>query len=403
MPDHSDSSIDLIREKLDQSVSLLERHGIDCWITFVRETAVLPDPVLPFLIGSDLTWHSALVVTRHGSRHAIVGNLDKRTVEDLGVYDSVTGYTEGIRRPLVDLIDALQPRTIAVNFSRDSEIADGLTHGMFLLLRDILSASRYQGDLVSAEPILSGLRARKSTVELSRIRQAILDAQAIFSEVRSVIRPGLSELDIAAFMLGRVDELGLQTAWERGHCPSVFTGPDTAGAHYRPTDRKVLPGHILNMDFGIRRDDYCSDLQRTWYIRESQTSGIPGDVSHGFSTIVESIELARRAIRPGRAGAEIDSVARQYIVDKGYASFPHALGHQVGRFAHDGTALLGPFWEKYASKPGIPIEEGMVFTIEPRLTVPGRGIVTIEEMVVVTADGAEFLSDPQQELWIAEA
>jgi Xaa-Pro aminopeptidase len=70
----------------------------------------------------------------------------------------------------------------------------------------------------------------------------------------------------------------------------------------------------------------------------------------------------------------------------------------VGRFAHDGTALLGPAWEKYAQKPFQPLEEGMVFTVEPRLKVKGRGVVTIEEMVVITKSGAEFLAEPQKEL-----
>jgi Xaa-Pro aminopeptidase len=70
----------------------------------------------------------------------------------------------------------------------------------------------------------------------------------------------------------------------------------------------------------------------------------------------------------------------------------------VGRFAHDGTALLGPAWEKYATKPFEVIEENMIFTIEPRLTVPGRGVVTVEEMVLVKKDGAEYLADPQREL-----
>jgi len=103
-------------------------------------------------------------------------------------------------------------------------------------------------------------------------------------------------------------------------------------------------------------------------------------------------------LKPGVQGVTIDKIARDHIVGAGYEEFPHGLGHQVGRFVHDGTALLGPAWEKYATKPFQPVEEGMVFTIEPRLLVPGRGVVTVEEMVYVTADGAEFMGAPQTEL-----
>ncbi len=396
-----DRTQDLIREKLSQSSALLEAHGIDCWITFVRETAVQQDPVLPFLCSGDLTWHSALIVTRSGHKHAVVGNLDRKAVEDLGVYDSVTGYVEGIREPLAELIRRLHPSNIAVNFSPDSEIADGLTHGMFLILKDIVTHAGHDGELLSAEPVISSLRARKTPEELDRIRRAIDATLGIFTEVRDFVRPGRSEIEIAEFMLQRVDRQGLETAWDRGHCPAVFTGPDTAEAHYRPTGRLVEPGHILNMDFGVKVEDYCSDLQRTWYVPEKHGAKVPSEVSEGFVTIVEAIERARREMRPGKLGLEIDSAARQYIIDKGYESFPHALGHQVGRYAHDGTALLGPLWEKYGGKPRVPIEEGMVFTLEPRLKVPDKGIVTIEEMVVVTATGAEFLSEPQKEIWIS--
>jgi Xaa-Pro aminopeptidase len=94
----------------------------------------------------------------------------------------------------------------------------------------------------------------------------------------------------------------------------------------------------------------------------------------------------------------VDTVARSIVTGANYTEFPHALGHQVGRYAHDGTALLGPAWEKYARRPFVPIEEGMVFTIEPRLTVPGYGVATVEEMVVVTKGGARFLSGPQRQL-----
>jgi Xaa-Pro aminopeptidase len=192
-------------------------------------------------------------------------------------------------------------------------------------------------------------------------------------------------------------------AWDQAHSPADFTGPETAGAHNQPTDRKVERGHVLNMDFGLKVQDYASDLQRTFYVLEAGETGAPPEVEAGFETIVGAIEAAREGLKPGARGVDIDTIAREHIVARGYEEFPHGLGHQVGRFAHDGTALLGPAWEKYADKPFEPIEENMVFTIEPRLTVPGRGVVTIEEMVVVTATGAEYLSEPQRELILIEA
>jgi Xaa-Pro aminopeptidase len=200
-----------------------------------------------------------------------------------------------------------------------------------------------------------------------------------------------------------VAEAGLEYAWEEAVCPAVFTGPDTAGAHYAPSDRKVEKGHVLNMDFGVKSNRYCSDMQRTFYILKDGETAAPPEVQKGFDTIVNAIESARQALKPGVQGQQVDAAARNIIVAAGYEEFPHGLGHQVGRFAHDGTALLGPAWEKYANKPFEKIEEGMVFTIEPRLTVPGRGVVTIEEMVVVTKTGAEYLSHPQQELILVKS
>jgi Xaa-Pro aminopeptidase len=125
---------------------------------------------------------------------------------------------------------------------------------------------------------------------------------------------------------------------------------------------------------------------------------VPVEVQKGFDTIVQAIEQSRLAMRPGVIGLDIDTVARDIVIQNGYEPFPHGLGHQVGRYAHDGTALLGPAWEKYAQKPYKKLESDMVFTLEPRLTIPGRGVATIEEMVVVTDQGAQFLSVPQKEL-----
>ena len=391
----------LIAEKVAQAAAVLKESGIDCWLTFVRETSLNGDPTLPFLVEGALTWHSALIVTSSGRKIAIVGRYDKKGIEDLGVYDEVIGYVEGIRPSLLEVMKILNPRSIAVNYSTGSEVCDGLTHGMYLTLQEMFADIGMADRMVSAEKIISAIRQRKSESELRLIRGAIQRTEVIFSSVSGFIRPGRTEEEIAAFMRKKVSESGCEYAWDAASCPAVFTGPDTAEAHYGPTGRKVEEGHVLNMDFGLRYRGYCSDLQRTWYVLRRGEKEPPEEVRRGFATIVRSIEESRKAMKPGVIGRDIDGIARGIITGAGYAEFPHGLGHQVGRFAHDGTALLGPAWEKYADKPFVPLEENMVFTIEPRLTVPRRGIVTVEEMVVVTKGGAEYLSTPQHELFVA--
>jgi Xaa-Pro aminopeptidase len=388
----------LIREKVTQAVGILKEQGIDCWITFVRESAINGDPVLEFLLGSEVTWHTAILICASGETCTICGEYDRKTFEDTGAYQQVLGYVQGIREPFLAAMRRLRPSSIAINYSQGSESCDGLTHGMYLTLVDFLRELDWEPRLVSAEEIVSGIRQRKTEEELALIREAIRCTEEIFASVTRFIAPGKTEREIASFMQAEVRRMGLEYAWDAGHCPSVFTGPDTAGAHYGPTDRRVECGHILNMDFGVKCGGYCSDLQRTFYVLNHGESEPPPEVRRGFDTIVDAIERSRLAMKPGVQGIEIDTIARNTITRAGYAEFPHGLGHQVGRHAHDGTALLGPAWEKYARKPYVPLEAGMVFTIEPRLTVEGRGIATIEEMVLVTDGGARYLSGPQKEL-----
>ena len=388
----------LIKEKVEQAKKLLNEFNTDCWITFVRESAINGDPSLAFLVPADLTWHSAIIISKDGKAHAIVGKYDQKTVEETGAYNSVVGFVEGIKEPFQSYLKNLNPQTIALNYSEGSEIADGITHGMYLTIFNMLKEIGLDDKIVSAENIVSALRGRKSNSEIDNIKSAIKVTEEIFDKVTVFIKPGKTEKEIAAFMKAEVEIRNLEYAWEPAVCPAVFTGPETAGAHYAPTDKKVEKGHVLNMDFGVKWNGYCSDLQRTFYILKEGEIEAPKDVMKGFNTIVNAIESSKQAIKPGVIAKEIDAIARNIVVENGYDEFPHGLGHQVGRFSHDGTALLGPPWEKYAQKPFLPLEERMVFTIEPRLEVPGRGTATIEEMVVVTKNGAEWLSHPQKEI-----
>lgn len=388
----------LVKEKVHQAKNILKEFDIDCWITFARESQLNGDPTLAFLITADITWHSVFIITKAGRAYAVVGQYDKKTVEETGAYDEVIGFVEGFKEPILKYMKEISPKNIAINYSEGSEICDGLTYGMYLTLYKLLEEIGYQDRLISAEKIISALRQRKSRLELKNIREAIRITEDIFQIVANFIKAGITEIEVAAFMKEKVNEAQVELAWEETLCPAVFTGPDTAEAHYAPTDRKILPGHVLNMDFGVRYNGYCSDLQRTFYILEKGESIAPQQVQKGFNVIVEAIESARKKMIPGIIGKEVDEIARNIVISNGYQEFPHGLGHQVGRFSHDGTALLGPAWAKYAQKPFQPLEQGMVFTIEPRLTVPKRGVVTVEEMVLITANGAEYLSTPQKEL-----
>jgi len=390
----------LILEKISQAVEILQEKDIDMWLTFVRETGNITDPMLEVIVGTNATWESAFIITKSGQRHAIVGSLEVANMKTVGTYPEVHGYLKSIEGDLLSILRRYNPRKIAVNYSQNSSLADGLTHGMFLQLQKYLKDTPFKERLISSEEIVAALRGRKSPIELSIMKEAIKETLTIFDKVTNFIRAGVTEIEIANFVKGIVKEKGYGFAWDEEYCPSVFTGPETAGAHSGPTHRKVEKGHVINMDFGIKYQGYCSDLQRTWYVLRDGETDAPAEVKRGFNVIVEAIERAAKAIRPGRQAFEIDEIARSFIVGNGYEEYPHGLGHQVGRVAHDGGALLAPKWERYGNLPYLKIEKNQVFTIEPRLTIEGYGIATIEEEVVVTNDGCEFLSEPQKELYL---
>lgn len=391
----------MVAEKLEQVPGILEETGFDAWMLFVRESATLHDPCLDLVVGSNVTWASAFILTPGGERIAIVGSLDKANLVMHGHYGEIVAYLGGVSDDLRSVLARLDPQRIAVNFSASDVMADGLSHGMYLKLQEILEGTPYGSRLASSERVVAALRGRKSPTEQRRIADACEVTLGIFERLSPRLRTGLTEKQVAAMIVEEMDRVGgLDFAWDAEHCPAVFTGPDSAGAHAGPTDRPIEPGHVMNVDFGVKKDGYCSDLQRTWYFLRHGETAAPAAVQRGFDTIVEAIQAAADRLRPGRTGAEIDSVARDYITERGYPEFPHGLGHQVGRTAHDGAGLLCPRWERYGDLPDLEVEAGQVYTIEPRLPIEGHGIATCEEIVVVTAEGCTYLSRPQRELYV---
>lgn len=389
------------KEKIRQAIGILNESdtAADLWMVIDKESDLLSDPIMDFILGTGVTWLSFFLFFKTGEKYAIIGNLDVEKIKRLNLFDDIFPYKGSPKDDLLKLLNKHNPQTIAINYSIDSPSADGLTYGKYLKLLELLEGTDFTDRLISAEGIIAKLRGRKSAEEVRWIKEAIKVTLEIYDKVTSHVKPGMTEKEVARFITGERLKTGYDPAWEEDHCPSVFSGPQETGAHSGPTDKALERGHVINTDFGVVVEKYCSDLQRTWYILKEGETEPPEEVIKGFDTIIESIQLAFEALKPGVKGYDIDKIARDYIVSQGYKEYPHALGHQVGRSAHDGAALLAPDWERYGKLPFIPLEEGQVFTIEPRLYIK-QGVVTVEEMIVITKDGAEWLSKPQREIYL---
>jgi len=389
----------LIQEKVNQAIEILKEQETDMWFTFVRETSGVRDPALDFLIGNnDLTWPSALIVTRKGEKIAIVGNLETEALQRLNVFDEILGYDTAVSELLRTTITRLNPDRIAVNTSRNNVHADGLTHAMYEFLKEYLAGTPYTERLVSAEPIINAMRGRKTETELARIRKAVEITDEIFKKTYAFIKVGMTEIEIGEYMHKLVKEYGVGLAWPAENCPAVNSGPNKVVGHNGPTDIKIERGHIIHFDFGVKYEDYCSDIQHVCYVlREGETEA-PLEIQRGFITLRTAVEKSREAMQVGVTGNSIDTISREIITDSGYPEYPYALGHQLGRVAHDGGALLGPLWEKYGDSPNQKLEVGQVYTIEPGLAIPGYGYLGLEEDVIMTAKGAEYIGEPQREI-----
>lgn len=390
----------LVNEKLRQATALLNEQNLDAWLVFVRETSLTRDPCLDFVAGLDMTWHSAFLVHRSGERIAVVGRFDADNVRAIGGYTEVVGYDQSIRPALREIMARLNPQTIALNYAESDPAADGLTHGLWLTLQDTFRDTPFAARFVSAETFIAALRGRKSPAELDRIRAAVRITERLFARVSNSLKVGQTEQQIANRLHADRRKLKLGTAWDEPYCPIVNAGPDSAVGHVAPGAFKVKRGQLLHLDFGVKRDDYCSDLQRMWYVLDKGETRAPDDVRRAWDACWAALDAGAEKLKPGIAGWEVDAAARQALTQAGYPEYQHALGHQLGRVAHDGSTLLGPRWDRYGQSPLGQVEVGNVFTLELGTFVPGRGYIGLEEDVVVTPAGLEWLSKPQRKLWL---
>ncbi|GAA0103589.1 Xaa-Pro peptidase family protein [Paraclostridium sordellii] len=238
---------------------------------------------------------------------------------------------------------------------------------------------------VNSSYIVDTLRSSKDEEEKDLMRKASALNDEAMKILKSIISDDLTEKQLANKLAGIYEDLGADGF---SFSPIIGFGPNGADPHGTPGDRKVKVGDSIILDIGCVKDNYCSDMTRTVFYKEA-----PEKAKEIFEIVLEANKRAIALVKPGVRFCDIDAAARDYITEKGYGKyFTHRTGHSIGLECHD----MGDV----SSVNTDCVEEGMIFSVEPGIYLPGEFGVRIEDLVLVTKDGHEVLNKHIKELSI---
>ncbi len=230
-------------------------------------------------------------------------------------------------------------------------------------------------------------RVIKDADEVARLRRAAAGLTPVAEAAMAAVRPGATEREVAG-----VIEAALRAAgYERPAFDTIVaSGPNAALPHHRAGERKLSVGDLVVLDFGGVLDGYCSDLTRTVSV------GTPSsDALRVHAAVLAAQRAAIDAVRPGVLASLVDAAARQVLDAKGLGeAFGHGTGHGLGLDVHEDPRVA----RATADSPSVPLEAGMVLTVEPGAYLAGWGGVRIEDDVLVTATGCETLTSVPRDL-----
>lgn len=385
-------------EKISQAKRILKDLKIEMWITIGRETVMNSEPVLPFLSTLQLGSNTAIIITPTHSI-CLAGHLDSYGMEQQGLYDEVVSYDKSFKDAFFKILDRFKPQHIALNFSSDVA-SDGLTHGMYLFLNKLFIDYAFKGEIISAEKIINRLRGIKTASELGSIKKAIACTEKILFEAINFIKAGKTQIEIHQFCQDRIHYYQQDNAWEIKHNPGVMFKNAPMG-HAGPGEYTCQKGELVTLDFGVRVEDYCSDIQRVYYILNYGEAEAPKYYQEALSNIQKAQDIGLALMRPHIPAYVPDEAARAAVNDFGYPDFNFGFGHQVGRETHDGGVMMGPRWERYLGRVEAEMEVGMIFTVDINIEFKD-GRIGQEDMALIGPERTEYLTTRQTEIYLCK-
>lgn len=387
------------QEKLPIIYEALKENNVDAWLITGRESIMKSEPILPVLGDMDFIIATTLIFTADEKCLAIVSPLDVEGYKLIEGIDEVYEYPTTMEETIFEVLSKIKPKKLALNYCSSDSAADGLTLGMYMKLEKVFAQLDYDIDIVSAFPIVAEVRGRKTATQIEKIRHCAIKANEYLYKVPEICKKGTTSLDIFNFLQEIAYSEGYGMSWAESQCPGVSVDPNVPSGHMGIISTPIVPGYLINIDYGVSKDGYVSDLQRMYYVLKDGETDAPEHVKKAFYLVRDAVAAAKEFMKPGVTGFQVDQIARHMIVDEGYDSWNAALGHQVGHVTHDGGTILANRRPRY-NKPELidtPLKSGNVFTIEPGISI-AEGRIGIEEDVVITDHGTEWLVEPQQEL-----
>lgn len=254
----------------------------------------------------------------------------------------------------------------------------------FLLrLIDLKSGNTF----INSSDILDSIRMCKDQHEIELMKKASEINDMAMEQMIRLIPENHSEKKMSQLLQGIYEELG---AYEFSFSPNISYGANGADPHHKPQQCAIREGDSVVIDIGCKKDSYCSDMTRTVFYKHASDQA-----REVYSIVLEANKKAISIIKPGVRFCDIDAAARSYIENAGYGKyFTHRTGHSIGLEAHD--------YGDVSAANTLPVQPGMIFSIEPGIYLPGQFGVRIEDLVLVTETGYEILNSYNKELTIIE-
>lgn len=385
----------------------MARAGAEAWVVLARENA--NDPLAKHIGAENAGGLAAFLFFADADGNleslAISPVTESTALAEVTPLDSVLAIPRGqnVYETVAAELRKRNPATIAVN-SSDRNAADGLSWSQRIALETALGPDLGRRLVSSGDLVVEWLSV-KLPREVEIMRRAAELTEQLELEAYSIIEPGVTtDAEVAAFLDRRMAELGVGEAWAPDQNPNVNSGPDRGHSH--STDKVIMPGDVIQTDFGIRvHDTWVTDIQRFAYVLREGESEAPPEMQERWERARAGSRAAFAAMRPGATGWDVDRAQRAMLESNGSIPIIWSTGHPVGYWAHDlGPRLGGSNGGRPATGDAArPLVIGQTFAFDGFFGWEREDgttkTISVEEMVVITAYGAEWLIPPQEE-WV---